>query len=39
MTVDYLKFAEQMRPLSDSILNTLKIKEAEIREKVTSVDP
>jgi len=34
--VDYSKFAQQMQPLSEPILNTLKVKEGVARKEVTS---
>lgn len=36
--VDYLQFSELMRPLAETILNTLKMKEMDVREEVAQAD-
>ena len=36
--VDYHKFSNQMRPLSESILNSLKVKERLLNEKIVKED-
>ena len=36
--VDYQKFSNQMRPLSESILNSLKVKERLLNEKIVKED-
>lgn len=36
--VDYHQFSEQMRPVSEDILNSLKVKERRLSEKLHSQD-